>query len=209
RVDFSDPRKRLDRTVRAIGAPGDEPEDVLHLRTVGQGAAHALELFAGALLVASVEQRNAEIQTGDGQARVNLQRAAEGCRCGREVVLLEAGDADVVGAIRAFARGDGCRRLTGAGWSRRLCQEHESGGRGSGAQKKGERLASGGHREPVGLAPAPPSGGFATIPLPSSMVSATFASTPGSVSLLPSGHFTSIFVTLSAAPRPKVSGSSL
>src|SRR4029453_13112937 len=101
RVDFAAPRKRLDRPVRAIGAPGDEPEDVLHLRTVGQGAAHALELFAGALLVASVEQRDAEIQTGDGQARVNLQRAAEGCRCGGGGVRLEGGGRGGFGAYIA------------------------------------------------------------------------------------------------------------
>ena len=100
----------LDRIVRAIGGPRDQAEDVIGLRPIGQRGLRRFELLARRLGLAAVEQRDAEIQARERQRRIDLERAAEGGDGGGEVVLLEARDADVVGAVGVLAGGT-VRRL--------------------------------------------------------------------------------------------------
>jgi hypothetical protein len=105
-IQLADPRERLHRIIDAIGGAGDQAEDVVGLRAIRQRRLRRFELLARRIGLAAVEQRDAEIQPCERECGIDLERAPEGGSGGGEVVLLEAGDADVVGAVGVFADGD-------------------------------------------------------------------------------------------------------
>ena len=106
RIELTHVRERARRILRAVGGPRDQAEDVIGLRPIGQRGLRRFELLARRLGLAAVEQRDAEIQPRERQRRIDLERTAEGGDGGGEVVLFEARDADVVGAVGVLAGGN-------------------------------------------------------------------------------------------------------
>ena len=189
--------KRFQRVRGAAARARQEPEDVVCLWSAWQGGADALELAARFVGLAGVEEGDSEIQLGDGQRVVLGERTPERRRGGVEVVLLEVGDADVVGPVGGFARG--ARVLGRVPHRRTACRRQQQR-----ARRQHER--SGNH---FTTWRASGSVARAVTPLPSSIVSDWFAGAPGNSSTRPFGHLTSILVTAATGPRPNVNGSSL
>jgi hypothetical protein len=77
------------------------------MRLVGQQTRRLLRLALRAGEIASVVQRDGEVEPRQPEPRVGAQGAPERLRGGRVVELLEQRDAEVVRAVRILARGRG------------------------------------------------------------------------------------------------------
>ena len=103
-------RERLERLLGSPGATGDEADQVVRLRPIRQVGPGRFDFAPGRLWVASIEEGDAEVQAGNRQPRIDLERAAKGRRRRPKVELFEPRHADVVGAVGVFAGRDGARR---------------------------------------------------------------------------------------------------
>ena len=76
----------------------------MRLRRRRRGNARGLQLFLRGGQIRHIEERDAEIDARERETRIELQRAPESI--GRFFVfeLFEQRDAEIVGAIRVFAR---------------------------------------------------------------------------------------------------------
>ena len=187
---------------------GDQAEDVVRLRCVGRRGGGLLRGYGGGREIRHVEQRDGEVDPGETERGIDLERAAEALGGVGVVVLLEQRDADVVGAVGVLPRrgGRGRGSLSGA---------QADAGSEARRQRGREQKHESWHVSPA-LVPAAgrvPRGPllqrYFSGPRPSTIVMARLASTDPIVSTWPLGQRTSRPATRASAPRPKVSGSSL
>ena len=97
------PRERVDGIVGPVLDAGDQAEHVIGLGPIGQQRPRRFDLAASRVGITAVEERDAEIEPGDREVRVDLERLPERGGAGGKVVLFQVCDADVVGAVGVLA----------------------------------------------------------------------------------------------------------
>ncbi len=162
-----------------------QAQHVLGRGRVGQGLGGGPRLLLRPGQVVGEQQRQREVDPGEGQCGVGRQRGAEGRRGLLGLELLQQGHATVVGAASVFVAGEVGRDRRRAVAQRR--QEYEARGQQQRSQAQGSSCR----------------------PAPSRTTTVRPAATSRAVSTCPPGQRTSSAATRRSLPRPKVSGRSL
>ena len=97
------PCERLERIISTILVACDQAKQVIGLRAIGQRGPDRFDFAASRVGITAIEERDPEIEACDPEVSIDVQRLPERRRSGSKVVLLQVGDADVVGAIGILA----------------------------------------------------------------------------------------------------------